>query len=163
MEIKQVDQTTAHIYDNLCQAYEAEFSPLTQKQPDENGLFAKDTALEGAVIGFLVYQDGRPAGLAAIKQEPAHQFEVCEFYVVPYYRRHKLGQRFAHALFDQMQGDWQIKQIEGATHATAFWRSALKTYAGPNFQEDIYHDPYWGQVTRQSFKSQAPAHALRNG
>ncbi|MES0869116.1 GNAT family N-acetyltransferase [Pseudovibrio sp. SCP19] len=154
MKIKTVDRATAHIYDNLCQAYEAEFSPLTHKQPDANGLFAKDTLLEGNITGYLVYSNDLPAGLAAIKQDEQEGFEVCEFYVVPYYRRHKLGLQFASALFDQMPGNWQIKQIEGADHATAFWRAVVSDYTLGHYQEDSYNDPYWGNVTRQTFSAQ---------
>ncbi len=151
MKIKRVDRTTAHIYDNLCQAYEAEFSPLTHKQPDVDGWFAKDTILDGNITGYLVYSDNRPAGLAAIKQEPQNELEVCEFYVVPFYRRNKLGQHFAAALFDKMPGHWQIKQIEGANQAIAFWRAVVTDYTSGHYQEDSYNDPYWGKVTRQTF------------
>ncbi|KZK90257.1 hypothetical protein PsW64_00120 [Pseudovibrio sp. W64] len=153
MIIKTVDRATAHIYDNLCQAYEAEFSPLTHKHPNADGLFAKDTLLEGNITGYLALNDDIPAGLAAIKRQDHHDFEVCEFYVVPVFRRHKLGQRFAAALFDQMPGHWQIKQIEGADQAIAFWRSVISTYTSGQFLEENYTDPYWGAVTRQTFKA----------
>ena len=155
MKIKTVDRATTHIYDNLCQAYEAEFSPLTHKLPDANGIFAKDTLLQGNITGYLVYSEGHPAGLAAIKQDEQTGFEVCEFYILPFFRRHKLGQRFACALFDNMPGNWQIKQIEGADHAVAFWRSVVSDYTAGVFQDEVYEDSQWGKVTRQTFKAPA--------
>ena len=153
MLVKKVTPATMRIYDNLCQAYEAEFSALTHKQPDKNGVFVKDTQLEGKVVGFLVYIQEHPAGLAAIQREQNNQFEVCEFYIVPFYRRQCVGLRFAHALFEQMPGHWQIKQIAGANSAVAFWRTVVRNYTKGKFQETSYGDKYWGRVTRQTFSN----------
>lgn len=50
-----------------------------------------------------------------------------------------------------MPGEWESKQIEGAEPAIAFWRRAIGAYTDDQFIEDIYSDPYWGEVTRQRF------------
>lgn len=155
MELVTVNASNLAIYLNLTQAYEAEFSPLTQKFPDDEGKFALDTPIAGNVTGYLLYIDGKPAGLAAIANECVDHYEVCDFYVVPVFRKNKAGQRFAHTLFDMMPGLWQSKQIAGADHAIAFWRRAIGSYTNEVFVEDIYHDEYWGDVTRQCFKTTA--------
>ncbi len=63
-------------------------------------------------MGFLLYFDGVPAGLAAIADHGNSRYEVCDFYVVPVFRKNKAGQRFAHSLFSMMPGEWVSKQIE---------------------------------------------------
>jgi predicted acetyltransferase len=155
VELVTVNASNLAIYLNLTQAYEAEFSPLTKKLPDDEGKFALDTPIEGNVTGYLLYIDGKPAGLAAIANESVDHYEVCDFYVVPVFRKNKAGQRFAHILFDMMPGLWQSKQIAGADNAIAFWRRAIGSYTNEVFVEDIYHDEYWGDVTRQCFKTTA--------
>ena len=153
VKIVSVDQTNMQTYLNLSQPYEAEFSVYTKKMPDENGLFAMDTLIGGNVMGFLLYIDNAPAGLAAIAETSAGHYEVCDFYVVPIFRKNKMGQQFAHQLFAMMPGEWESKQIDGAVHAIAFWRRAIGAFTQESYVEDIYQDPYWGPVTRQSFST----------
>lgn len=50
MKITQVTSTTQSVYFNLMQGYEAEFSAITRKLPDENGLFALDTHLSATLL-----------------------------------------------------------------------------------------------------------------
>lgn len=152
MEIINVDTDTLPVYLNLSQPYEAEFSVYTGKVPDEQGLFFMDTLIGGNVKGFLLYIDNAPAGLAAIAETAPGHFEVCDFYVVPVFRKNRVGQAFAHALFAMMPGQWVSKQIAGADHAVAFWRRAIGVYTHERFEEDTYQDAYWGPVTRQQFQ-----------
>ncbi len=151
MQIIPVTETNLSIYHNLAQCYEAEFSSLTGKKPDPSGLFALDTHIGGNILGYLLYLDDTPAGLAAIAQQENKRFEVCEFYVVPLFRKHEAGMRFAHAIWQRHSGTWEIKQIEGADYATAFWRKTIARYNATPFTEERYNDPYWGTVTRQTF------------
>ncbi len=151
MEIVPVDSDNQHVYANLAQAYECEFSPLTGKSPDLLGLFAPDTVLGGDVRGFLLYLDNRPAGFAAVRVQGAARYEVCEFFVVPLHRRQRHGSRFAHALWRFLPGRWEVKQLAAAGHATRFWRQAIAGVKGAAYTEDWYEDPYWGRVMRQVF------------
>ncbi|MBA5761282.1 GNAT family N-acetyltransferase [Vibrio sp. 404] len=151
MKIIIVDPSNQHIYMNLAQAYEAEFSKIMQKRPDENGLFPLDTKLEGNVTGYLLYVDGVPAGHTAIANESEGNYEVCDFYVVPYFRKNKVGKRFITQVFEMLGGRWEIKQVAGAEHAVTFWRDVLSEYTSGNYSEDTYHDEKWGVVTRQTF------------
>ena len=50
MKITQVTSATQSVYLNLMQGYEAEFSAITRKLPDENGVFALDTHLTAALL-----------------------------------------------------------------------------------------------------------------
>lgn len=141
------------IYSRLLQCYEAEFSSITKKKPDSQGIFPLDTELGGDIEGFLVYEEGHPAGFVAIACKPNHQFEVLEFYIVPCFRRNSLGKRFVIKIWEQYRGTWEVKQIQGADSATLFWRKAIGEFTNQCFKEDVYQDPYWGEVTRQVFSS----------
>ncbi|MCG7537709.1 GNAT family N-acetyltransferase [Pseudoalteromonas sp. OOF1S-7] len=148
-----VDTHNLSVYLNLAQAYEAEFSVLTDKSPGADGLFALDTLLEGRVTGYLWYENETPVGLAAIAQHQEDEFEVCEFYIVPRYRKAGFGARFAQAIWAQLPGLWTIKQIAGAQYATQFWRRTIASAGIKNMKEDIYQDPFWGTVTRQQLRT----------
>lgn len=58
MEIREVDDRNMHVYLNLCQAYEAEFSAITGKLPDADSMFALDTILGGPLPRHLLRMDG---------------------------------------------------------------------------------------------------------
>lgn len=146
-----VDRINNHIYYNLIQAYEAEFSQITGKVPDHNGMFPLDTKLDNSVMAYLEYINSIPIGIAAIKRVD-DTYEMCEFYIIPSKRKMNHGEKFAHKIFDVNQGLWQIKQISGAEYASNFWRKIIYTY-GVSYQEDKYNDEYWGIVTRQKFNS----------
>lgn len=150
MKIVEVDAGNLAIYLNLVQAYEAEFSPLTGKKPGSDGRFALDTHLGGNVHGYLLYLGESPAGLAAIESNGAAH-EVREFYVVPLFRGKLTGSRFAQALWRRFPGQWEIKQIAGASKATEFWRRAVGEFTRGGFEEDRHDDPMWGRVVRQRF------------
>lgn len=154
MRIVEVDAGSLAIYLNLVQAYEAEFSSLTGKKPGSDGRFALDTHLGGNVRGYLLYLGETPAGLAAIESNGG-EHEVREFYVVPLFRGKLTGSRFAHMLWRRFPGAWEIKQIAGASKATAFWRRTVGEFTRGSFEEDHHDDPTWGRVVRQRFTVEA--------
>lgn len=152
MKITPVTEANRPIYLNLAQCYEAEFSKLTHKKPDTSGVFKLDTLLGNSIKGFILLIDEIPSAIAAIALKPDDSYEMCEFYVVPYFRKSGIGINFAHLLWKSSPGQWEIKQIEGAEYATAFWRKAIRTFDNTVLEEDRYNDPYWGFVTRQRFR-----------
>ncbi|MFH0226482.1 GNAT family N-acetyltransferase [Vibrio furnissii] len=151
MNIVKVNNTNAHVYANLYQAYGAEFSRIIDDKPDENGLFEIYPQLNGTVTGYLLYIDGLPAALTAIDEKLTKEFEICDFYVLPCFRKNKVGKHFIFSLFEQLGGSWEIKQVAGAEHAISFWRDVVGDYTSENYIEDVYEDHKWGTVTRQCF------------
>ena len=152
IKITPIDAANQHIYNNLIQCYECEFSSITQKKPGHDGLFALDTRIGGNVFGFIGFIDETPAALAAIKMHDSQKYEVCEFFVVPFFRRRGIGYLFAESIWNRFPGFWEVKQIEGADYAVSFWRSVLSRFTGNCFEEDVFVDSYWGRVTRQRFE-----------
>nr|WP_086939984.1 GNAT family N-acetyltransferase [Thaumasiovibrio occultus] len=151
LNVVAVDDRNEHVYANLYQGYAAEFSKFIGDKPDENGLFEIYPKIANEVKGYLLYIDGVPAALTAIKETPSQHFEICDFYVVPYFRKNKAGKGFISHLFKQLKGTWEIKQVAGADHAVKFWRDVVGDYTDGNYTEDQYANEKWGTVTRQRF------------
>lgn len=158
MNFETVNPANFQTYFDLAQDYEREFSSITQKQPDAQGIYPLDTQLGGNVTGLIYLINDAPAGIAAIKETDHHSYEMCEFYVVPRFRHQRNGCHFAHAIWQHFPGSWEIKQIAGADAAIHFWRRTLSDFEITQFVEDIYDDPYWGKVTRQRFSCSSLLH-----
>lgn len=150
MNIISVSDINKHVLLNLMQAYEAEFSAITQKVPDSEGVFELDTVLDEFHDGYLLYVDDSPVGFA-IKGVEGRRHDVSEFYVIPSKRGKNIGCDFACQLFAMYTGEWQVRQIKGAEKAKAFWRKVISQYTGNNYEESEVDDKYWGRVTRQVF------------
>lgn len=151
MNIVQVQAYNQQVYLNLMQAYEAEFSAITRKQPDTNGLFPLDTHLGENTLAFLAFEDEIPIGFISIFEDIGQCYEVCEFYIVPSARKQHKGFELASGIWKRYPGTWAVKQIEGADDATVFWRNIIGQLTHHKFEEDQFIDPYWGLVTRQTF------------
>lgn len=151
LQIIKVSQNNIQTYFNLAQGYEAEFSYITSKKPNELGVFELDTHLDESTIFYILTIENTPAGMAAIKISEAFVYEMCEFYVVPYFRKNAVGKRFAHKIWALYPGKWEIKQIIGAEYATIFWGKTITEFKNTPYVQESYLDAYWGQVTRQQF------------
>lgn len=152
LKILTVDQTNLPIVLNLAQAYEAEFSAITKKKPQSNGLFLLDTPINQEHPSYLLYDQTSPIGFC-IKGVQEARHDIAEFYVVPSYRSKGIGRHFAAEIFKKYPGPWQVRQIDGADKAILFWRSAIQVFTNNNFTECVVEDNYWGKVTRQLFHS----------
>lgn len=152
MKITQVTEENLSVYLQLAQCYEAEFSKITKKRPNKNGIFELDTEIGDNVKGFLLYIEESPAGFIAVLEKEREGFEICEFYIVPSFRGNSWGSEFAHAIWKNFPGKWQVKQLEDAKYATEFWHKVIASYSVAEYTEDRFHDPYWGLVTRQRFE-----------
>lgn len=140
-------------FDRLIQAYEAEFSSITEKLPGPDGIFPLDTHLDDTHFGYLAYLGDIPVGFNVIATKGIGHFEVCEFYIIPVCRMKKRGYDLAAQVFDRHPGHWEVKQIVGADQAYNFWRKAIGQYTRGKYTDDVYRDEYWGKVTRQTFNS----------
>ncbi|GAA5497114.1 hypothetical protein Rhal01_03304 [Rubritalea halochordaticola] len=135
----------------LLQSYEAEFSPLTGKQPGPDGNYMLDVDLTLTENHLYLLED-TPIGFC-IKGETDGHHDILEFYIQPELRSNGRGEQLAHEIFSKHKGPWQVRQIEGAHKARNFWRRAIHNYTGGLYSEAQLHDPYWGPVTRQRFTS----------
>jgi predicted acetyltransferase len=153
--MRQIDEKNIFILLNLGQAYEAEFSYLTKKVPDADGLFTLDTIPVSPYAGYLIYQHNTPIGFCIINIEIKPMY-IAEFYIVPSKRLQAIGMDFAHAIFRKYPGLWQVSQIKGADQALKFWKCVISGYTSNNYKDEVVEDPDWGIVTRQTFLSVCP-------
>jgi predicted acetyltransferase len=94
------------------------------------------------------------AGFALVHEQSrlTGDFGVCdvaEFFVMRKYRRHGVGERAAHWLFDRFRAPWEVREKAANEAATAFWRHAIGRYTGGAFEELVLDDERWrGPVQR---------------
>jgi predicted acetyltransferase len=138
---------------HLTQAYEAEFSKITQKLPNQDGVFEPDTLIDENHEGYLLFNDDQiPIGFC-IKGTVGTCHDISEFYIIPALRKNGWGKRFAFAIFNKYRGPWQVRQIMGADRARKFWQSSIQDYTSGQFEEVLSSDPDWGQVFLQTFEN----------
>ena len=147
------DDSNMHVLYNLAQGYEAEFSNLTKDMPDADGKFKMHSYPAEQYVSYLCYKDVHPVGFAVLDLISNKAFDIYEFYIVPAVRKQNIGKELAFYLFDTHQGDWQVRQIEGADHSTCFWRRVIEEYTNGNYKEDVIPDPKWNNFLVQTFTS----------
>ena len=156
MDIREIDSSSNHIFMNLALAYEAEFSKITNKKPNADATFDLDVEIGDNVKGFLLFIEELPAGFVIIScdtDNANNSYEVCEFFILPFFRRKHIGKQFIQKIFDMHEGEWQVKQIEGAEYAVSFWRNVISDYTENSYTEVQSVDDYWGKVTKQTFQA----------
>lgn len=151
LSLKEVCNSNLSTYLNLAQAYEAEFSPMTKKNPNLKGLYELDTTVGGEVKAYILQNSTNAIGFAAASVPEEGTRDLREFYVVPTMRGKKIGTYLAGQVFAFYPGKWTVKQLEQAIHATSFWHQAL-TELGIPYEETIFMDEYWGRVVMQTFQ-----------
>lgn len=152
MEIITVTSENINVLLNLAQAYEAEFSVITKKNPNSDGLYPLDTNWDENHPSYLLFDNDTPIGFC-MKTTMDGRHDISEFYMIPTRRREGIAKHFAIQIFKIYKGEWQVRQIQGADNATKFWRSAIKEFTNNNFVETQDVDMYWGKVTKQAFRS----------
>ncbi|MHB1949408.1 MAG: GNAT family N-acetyltransferase [Gammaproteobacteria bacterium] len=151
-KIIPISDKNIKVYINLACSYEAEFSSLTHKMPNEFGIFEPDTMPSSPYTGYLLYYKNIPIGFCVAKINKEIN-DIAEFYIIPAMRKQKFGCGFAMSIFDRHPGKWQVREIAGADSAISFWRKVIKKFTHNEYQEAIVTDPQWGVVTRQQFVS----------
>lgn len=151
LQIQKITNNNLSIYINLAHAYEAEFSSLTHKLPDLNGIYQPDSIPGDSCEGYLLFEHLLPVGFCLVNiDKPV--YDIAEFYIGPVFRNKQYGKKFAFNIFSKYPGQWQVRQIKGAQHAILFWRSVIQEITDHQYHESIIEDPDWGEVTRQVFE-----------
>ncbi len=149
--LQEVTKQNKEIFENLFQHYEAEWAFLTQKIPDDAGLYHPHYKLAKPYKAWLIFRQDKVAGFAVLHcEEP---FEVIDFYIIPAYRRNAIGMESVLALFKLFKGEWHIRQPIASERAVSFWRKVVKLYTKGDFTEAVLYDSRWGKANRQLFKN----------
>lgn len=152
LDVQPVDDTNRSLFYKLSQDYELEFSPITKKKPNQNGIFEFTDQIPGHYDAWLAYNKGNLIGFAVIDISKARH-DVAEFYIVPKARQCHFGEQLALHLFEKYTGDWQVRQLIGAEYARDFWISIIKKYTSNSFLDGVEEDAVWGRVYSQKFTS----------
>ena len=151
MELIPITTENASIFDFFAQDYEAEFSALTHKEPNATGQFALEADWHLPNQGFYLFNQEKPTGFVIRAQTEEGRSDIAEFYILPCYRKRKCGTYLACAIFDRFPGPWQVRQLQAANEAIAFWRATIQAYTGGKYTEDQVQDAHWGVMLRQCF------------
>ncbi|NRB11489.1 MAG: hypothetical protein HRU35_07795 [Rickettsiaceae bacterium] len=152
IHIALIEEINLNVFKNLAYAYEAEFSGITEKIPNELGLFSIDTLPKDPYIGYILYKNYIPIGFC-IANTKIKIKDIAEFYIIPAMRCKGFGYQLAAMIFDKYPGQWQVRQIPGADHAISFWRKVIAKYTEGQYEESVVNDKDWGMVTCQSFST----------
>ena len=139
---------------NLFQLYAYDWSELIPLDVQDDGrfpdeLFAKYLTGDAEHQAFLLYAAERLTGFAIVAERSRLTGEVgvCdmeEFFVMRRYRRHGLGRAAAVATFDRFPDRrWEVRQRDGNTAATAFWRKVIDGYTAGHYREVRWNDGSW--------------------
>ena len=148
-EIKIAQITDKETIKNLLQPYLTELSVFPDEDPDykdKNGTYLYPYLnaywIENERFPYLLYSDGRLAGFALIQQDVDH-WEIAEYYVVPEFRRHGLGETCATDIFKRHPGMWKIWFNKHNQPSRALWHKLSRILAHGDIEEgelDINHD-----------------------
>ena len=116
---------------------------------DERGVFYPDYLPEwldrqSHLMHPLAFREGgRPAGFALVAQAPyphmapAHDYRMCEFFVLKRARRRGVGRQAARAIFAMFPGVWEVSELPRNGDAVSFWRAVIGEYTGGVFTDGI--------------------------
>ena len=114
---------------------------------------------------YLAYAAGMPLGFAFVGCAQRHVGEagtkdVVEFYVAAHARRNGIGRTLAAHLWNRYPGKWLVRVCQGNAPAMRFWASAIASYTGGQYREDVrgISGKSWSYFT---FAASGPSGALR--
>jgi predicted acetyltransferase len=81
----------------------------------------------GTVAGFTFVLSGHSILPADVDHE------LMDFYVMPKFRRSRVGEQAAKLALDTRRGNWIVYQLEHNRAARAFWQKVIGEYTGGNF------------------------------
>jgi predicted acetyltransferase len=149
---------------NLLQLYLYDFTAFRPWDVGPTGRFGEGP-LDGCWTDprrhpFLFRVGGRLAGFAIVDGRSRLTgdpgvWDMAEFFVLRTYRRRRVGERAARALFARFPGRWEVRQLAANTAATAFWRAVIGRATGGRFEE-LGAAQTGGRGPAQRFESGGP-------
>jgi predicted acetyltransferase len=104
---------------------------------------------------FVLRSEGEVAGFVLILAENQEQdvdFSVTDFFVLRKFRRHGVGRRIAHELFERFPGRWKVEQFARNTPAVAFWSRIIDEYSSGRYERRCGQSQ-WGPLSVLLFRS----------
>ena len=89
---------------------------------------------------FVVKVDDELAGFILLNKlgtEPTTDWNIGEFFILARFQGKGVGAFAAHQLWNKYPGIWEIRVIPENTPALGFWRKAVMSFTGGNYQEQL--------------------------
>ncbi len=155
--VQQASVEERPIVEKLLQLYLYDFSEIMGFNPGPDGVYGYRSYSgyglsayweEPTRTAFLVRADGQLAGFVLVNRytfrwPEGEASSIAEFFVMRRWRRQRVGQRAAVAVFDAFPGKWEVAQEGPNTAAQAFWRKTIGEYTKGVFEETVYDDDRW--------------------
>ncbi|MEX1236798.1 MAG: GNAT family N-acetyltransferase [Pseudomonadales bacterium] len=144
LDIRSARKREAEILDHLMQSYLAEFATFESVETDQTGRyvypFLSHYWEDPNRYPFLIRCDGDIAGFALLRFEVdpvagREAMELAEFFVLPQFRRSRVGTAAARHLFDLFPGRWNVRVLKSNRNAYPFWRQVISDYTGNHYNE----------------------------
>lgn len=148
-----INELNSHIFDELVQDYEDEFSLISGKKKNQDGKYSIDVDWRIPNIGYYWKENSKIVGFSIVEYIDDYS-EIVDFYVIPDYRKKMVGKNMAFAVFNKHPGSWRVRQILGSELATKFWRRVIGEYTNENYTELQIENPPWGLSVCQKFNNQ---------
>lgn len=155
-EVRSARKNEATILDQLMQSYLAEFATFESVETDASGRyvypFLSHYWEDPNRYPFLIRVDGDIAGFALVRFEVdvgtgREALDLAEFFVLPAFRRNRVGTAAARHLFDLFPGRWHVRVLKSNKNAQPFWRRVISEYTGQNYNEQAPGTAIGGNYT----------------
>lgn len=134
------------VVQHLMQFYMYDFSPYTNHDVGENGLFAPYPGLESywdereanKKFPYIIKQRDQYIGFALVKfieSKVRSYFSIAEFFIMQKYRMKGAGKSVAIELFSLHKGIWEVYQMNSNKPAQLFWKKVIKEFTKGEFTQ----------------------------
>lgn len=139
IELLPVSPEQAPVLDNLLQLYAHDFSEFHEVEFNDSGRFVyRQLPLYFSEAGrhaLLVRVHGKLAGFVLVKRGSeisgdAAVWDMAEFFIARGHRRHGVGTRVAHKVWERFPGTWEVRVMVANTAAVSFWERAIAVHIG---------------------------------
>lgn len=151
--LELINESNSHIFDELIQDYEDEFSSTSGKKKNQDEKYSVDVDWRIPNVGYYWKEGSKIVGFSIVESIDGYS-EIVDFYVIPAFRKKMVGKNMAFAVFNKHLGPWRVRQIPGSDEATKFWRRVISDYTNENFIELQIANPPWGLSVCQQFNNQ---------
>ena len=132
VELVQADLSLKPVIEDLYKPYIGELSAYIEPGGDDDNIQRLSHGpyfdlhwTEPDRDAFLLTVSDAPIGFALTRQFSGDTRELCEFYVLPRFRRAGHGHDAANLLFSRHPGRWRLSVLRRNTNAIAFWPPCL--------------------------------------
>ncbi|OGT30184.1 MAG: hypothetical protein A3E87_00395 [Gammaproteobacteria bacterium RIFCSPHIGHO2_12_FULL_35_23] len=137
-------------FKNLLQYYQFECSSLTCTQTDELGLYnikniSSLSCNQSAADIYILYYERLPIGFiivnpASISLDNNLANNMADIFIMPFYRRKRVGEWFIFKIFDQYSGTWEVRMLSNFFSFINFIKKIISKYAKNNYEFFVRKD-----------------------